>query len=196
MGALGEKSKQITDLQTQLDSFKAQRPVVEEVTDGATFLTNPRKHVQEVVSIEMERQLQPIKQLWQEFAKTKHLENAKRQFSSVPVYKQILDTYGDVVDQLIGTNEVTPQSVQAAILMVPGLLSTGQLATRDSKSTMTPPNISSSAPPAPRKQVEKPLDITEEEKLIARRLGKTDTEYVFLRDASSDVSTWSNKEKK
>ena len=66
----------------------------------------------------------------------------------------------------------------------------------DDKGKSIPKTIPPSSPPAPRKEEKKELNIDEEERSIARRMGIPPEEFVRLRDASSDVNTWKQEENK
>src|SRR3990167_932130 len=200
MGALGEKERRIAEL----ESRSVSAPVVEEVDDGASFLQgNPKKMIAEIVKNELSAQLGPVIQSWESSQRGTVLGNIKQQFAASPHFKGIIDNYGDVVDHLIGNGPVTPQSVQAAILMVPGLIQTGQVAERktvvqklEDKGTNIPGNLKPSPPAPPRRNEDKTISITDQEKQIARRLGKTDAEYVALRDAPPSIDSWNTKESK
>lgn len=202
LGALSEKDRQIQEIKAQMEQMRSAPPPsqIEEI-DGAKFLESPNKHIRSVIREEMQSQLQPMQQLWNQFSAQQQITQIKTQLAQVPTFKEILETYGDVVDQLVG-NAVSMQNYQSAILMIPGLIQTGQIAARgnvsnsnSNKSSVSPPNIPPSSPPAPRKDKPVELSLTESERLIAKRLGMSEADYVKYRDADSTVDSWKEKGK-
>lgn len=194
LGALGEKDRQLQELKQLVEQSRVTKPVVEEI-DGAKFLENPNLHVRNVISQELATQLAPMQALFQQFNAQSQAAQLKNQLAQNPYYKNILETYGDVVDQLVGTN-VNAQTLQNAVLMVPGLVETGQVPNRsktNGKSTIIPGTIPPSSPPAPKKTVTPEISITESERLIARRMGVSEEKYVELRDADSSIDSWKRK---
>jgi hypothetical protein len=194
MGALSEKSRELDSSKRELETLRNTPRVVEEEIDGAQFLNAPKKHIADIVAKELQSQLAPIQELWGQFSKSKQIDDIKKQFSGNPYYGGILSTYGDVVDTLIGNGPISTQSIQAAILMVPGLVQSGQLparGTQNQKGEILPPNITPSSPTPPKKQGEgKKLEMSESEKEIAKKLRMSDEEFVRYRDADSNVEGW------
>lgn len=202
ISSLGEKDRQIAEMRAQLERSQRAAPVVEEEIDGATFLESPSKHMRNLIKKEMENQMQPVQQLLAQFNSTQQATQIKRQLSTNPAFKEIISTYEDVIDQLVGA-AVTPQNYQSAVLMIPGLIQTGQIANRGTNTPSTPAKggtipatIPPSAPAAPIRNKPQELSITETERNIARRMGVTPEEFVRLRDADSSVDSFKRPEKK
>lgn len=205
MGTLSEKENRIRELESQLQTSRATPAAVIDETpnvDGAQFLEKPGEVIAKIVdqklskiTAQMETQLAPMNQLYQQFTHEKQLNSIKSQFAQAPQYKAVLDTYGDVIDTLIGNAPPTIQNVQQAIMMVPGLVQMGMVPSRDgSKSQSVPATIQSSSPAAPRKSADSKLrELSESEAKIAKRMGVSHSEYLRLLDAPDEVEAWKEK---
>ena len=206
ISSLGQKDRELQELKSQFETFKRTPPSTPEPEiDGAQFLESPNRHIRNIIQQEMATQIQPVQQILNQYVQDRQVTQIKSQLLAIPQYKEILDVYGDVVDTLVGANP-TPQNYQSAILMIPGLVQTGQIPARNGSSkpsipskpsTSTPPSIPPSPPPAPRKPTgSTELNISETERTIARRMGISPEDYVRLRDEDDNIDSWKKKEKK
>lgn len=179
-----------TDLMAQLEESRTPKP---EPIDGTEFLQSPEQHIERIVAAQLTKQMAPVHQFITGITATNALVTTKQSVAAKnPAFKEIIDSYGDVVDQLLKNANITEETVTQAVLYIPGLVATGQLAKRGATPTPTtrtasmPANIPPAAPPAPRTpQANGKLELTEQERRIQRLLGVSDDEILSARAAGN-----------
>lgn len=184
------------------------------VLDDDAFLSKPNevlKHFSRIVEESSARQIAPLQEAVDLLMGNEKYTNVTSQFkASNPNVAPLLDLYGPEVKQIALANgkkasDLTVRDIRNAVIMIPGLIMTGQLENRatvngnpapmNEKATLTTPNIRPSSPPVPKGQdIPSKGSISDSERLVMKHMGiKNDAEFIALRDAPPDVRTWPKK---
>lgn len=159
------------------------------------FTSNP----QELIQREVTKSVQPINDFIARFERSEKIKQLKQPFYADPIYKEVLDKCGALVDQAIeNMNPVTVQGVQSLldVLYAQGLRGNipGVKFGQQSQPTPTPAPVNNQSQPkivpphsapatnplsrGPSVEEDKPWErLTETEKLLARQNGMSYKDY-------------------
>lgn len=192
-----EQQETIARLQTELAQKNA--TPVKEQDDTTSFLNAPRQAIRDEVA----SQVKPLQDFVSEMRRDREYDRlVDRLKTQAPaLYAGYLEnqTY---VDQIMSTQEATPQNLVGAITMAKGAVAFGLAGNPNptppkATTTLTPPNIPPSAPPAPKRgeagkdRIDQLVEaMTESQRKAARLQGFTNMrEYIEFTEADGDIDS-------
>lgn len=207
-GASLELLSQIRALQDQVDNLTQKlssppQPTEIENIEPTEFLSNARREIDNIVAKRVTDSIRPLQEFVMEqkrAAAYNQLKSAVKRADSR--LASIINDNEDTIDTLMSGQPVTPQALQAAILMALG--SKNLYGNYTNKPTETAQSVSSglpsSTPKPPTSSKTKPtskINLTEEQRANMRILGiKSEEEFAHLLESGDNPDHWTLPEKK
>lgn len=187
-----EQQETIVKLQNDLAQRNA-TPVVPQ-DDTTSFLNAPRQAIRDEVA----SQVKPLQDFVAGLTRDRAYEKLVNdlQFRAPKMHAGYLEVKG-YVDQLMATQEPSPQNLMGAITMAKGAIAMGLTSEQPTPTPnkVTPPNIPPSAPPAPRivnagaDRIDQLVNaMTESQRKAARLQGFTDMRQYIQFSEGDDMS--------
>jgi hypothetical protein len=199
--------RELNELRNKVNTQPAPPPLTPE-QQSEQFLTRPIDTVKDIVSRQIAEQVNPINQMMQQYIqqqqRTAAVENAKAQLrmnkQSFPHFALIESDFDVAIQQVPNIDNNTV--VMLYNMLVGQAYTTGRLNQQQQRTSvqqqpqqqfsqppqnnnMLPPHLRPTAPAAPQNTQTQQVNLTEQERALARYYRMTDQEYVEFRDSQN-----------
>jgi len=216
-GALSTLHNQLAEAKAKIQQLETSRTTEAPRPTGAEFLNDPVPIIQAELRNTVQPLKEFVEQMQAERRYDSAKTEIKRNYPALGAKFAELEPY---VDQLMRGIDPSPQNIQAAFTQALGLQQLGQIPAMQTGAPNAQPVIPApvtipSAPPVPTMPIPPSIPpspptlpvaspnagadaalkakvdaMTEDERKIARMWGQTPEQFISLRDASSEVSSW------
>jgi len=194
-GALQDAERRATQANQRVQELERTKQV-EIKNDPTQFLANPQQEVTQIVKRELAEAIAPLNQFAQQFQNQNLYGQIKSQLRIQQGLDKVMPQVEGYLDQqYIHLNPLNAGAVAGLMMTILGQIQAGFLAplvaqtqTITTGKPLPNPSLVPSPPKVPDKQPDTAVELTENQRRVARIQGMTDAEYVSWMNSSGNIN--------